>query len=82
MWSTCSKPSWPRNDETAHTLRVGLAARGTTVVNLLSSPGSGKTALLERNWNPRERSVPVAALTADLATENDAERLARSGVPV
>jgi hydrogenase nickel incorporation protein HypB len=72
-----------RNDEAAHTLRTELTARGTTVVNLLSSPGSGKTALLEHELTlARERSVPVAALTADLATENDAARLARSGVPV
>ncbi|MGW2503815.1 hydrogenase nickel incorporation protein HypB [Streptomyces sp. NPDC001588] len=72
-----------KNDRAADTLRAGLAARGTTVVNLLSSPGSGKTALLERELGlARERSVPVAALTADLATENDAARLARSGVPV
>ncbi|MFJ3235604.1 hydrogenase nickel incorporation protein HypB [Streptomyces sp. NPDC086787] len=72
-----------RNDESAHTLRTTLAARGTTVVNLLSSPGSGKTALLEHELRlARERSLPVAALTADLATENDAVRLARSGVPV
>ncbi|MCX4579529.1 hydrogenase nickel incorporation protein HypB [Streptomyces sp. NBC_01571] len=72
-----------KNDESAHTLRAELAARGTTVVNLLSSPGSGKTALLERELElARRRSVPVAALTADLATENDAVRLARSGVPV
>ncbi|MFD1659232.1 hydrogenase nickel incorporation protein HypB [Streptomyces caeni] len=72
-----------KNDRAAHTLRTKLAARGTTVVNLLSSPGSGKTALLERELVlARERSVPVAALTADLATENDAARLARSGVPV
>ncbi|WP_217242557.1 hydrogenase nickel incorporation protein HypB [Streptomyces sp. AC555_RSS877] len=72
-----------KNDATAHTLRARLAARGTAVVNLLSSPGSGKTALLERELLlARERSVPVAALTADLATENDATRLARSGVPV
>ncbi|MFE0516757.1 hydrogenase nickel incorporation protein HypB [Streptomyces sp. NPDC058964] len=72
-----------RNDQSAHTLRTGLAARGTTVVNLLSSPGSGKTALLEHELTlARERCVPVAALTADLATENDAARLARSGVPV
>ncbi|MGR6968618.1 hydrogenase nickel incorporation protein HypB [Streptomyces cynarae] len=72
-----------KNDQAAHTLRAELAARGTTVVNLLSSPGSGKTALLERELVlARERSVPVAALTADLATENDATRLARSGVPV
>ncbi|MET8286684.1 hydrogenase nickel incorporation protein HypB [Streptomyces sp. NPDC048448] len=72
-----------KNDQSAQTLRAELAARGTTVVNLLSSPGSGKTALLERELElARRRSVPVAALTADLATENDAVRLARSGVPV
>ncbi|MER5916169.1 hydrogenase nickel incorporation protein HypB [Streptomyces sp. NPDC001982] len=72
-----------RNDEAAHALRAHLTARGTTVVNLLSSPGSGKTALLEHELTlARERSVPVAALTADLATENDAARLARSGAPV
>ncbi|MFJ8111266.1 hydrogenase nickel incorporation protein HypB [Streptomyces sp. NPDC096132] len=72
-----------KNDASAHTLRDRLAARGTTVVNLLSSPGSGKTALLEQELlRARERSVSVAALTADLATENDATRLARAGVPV
>ncbi|WP_328788106.1 hydrogenase nickel incorporation protein HypB [Streptomyces sp. NBC_00273] len=72
-----------KNDATARVLRTELTARGTTVVNLLSSPGSGKTALLERELLlARERGVAVAALTADLATENDALRLARSGVPV
>ncbi|MFD6322566.1 hydrogenase nickel incorporation protein HypB [Streptomyces sp. NPDC058442] len=72
-----------KNTTVARLLRSELAARGTTVVNLLSSPGSGKTALLERELLlARERQVTVAALTADLATENDAERLARSGAPV
>ncbi|MDJ0385076.1 hydrogenase nickel incorporation protein HypB [Streptomyces sp. G-G2] len=72
-----------KNEAAAQTLRAALSARGTTIVNLLSSPGSGKTALLERELLlARERGVPVAALTADLATENDATRLARSGVPV
>ncbi|MEU0833331.1 hydrogenase nickel incorporation protein HypB [Streptomyces sp. NPDC005969] len=72
-----------KNDATARSLRAALTARGTIVVNLLSSPGSGKTELLERELGrARERGVPVAALTADLATENDAVRLARSGVPV
>ncbi|MFD8632471.1 hydrogenase nickel incorporation protein HypB [Streptomyces sp. NPDC059533] len=72
-----------KNDSAAQTLRTELGARGTTVVNLLSSPGSGKTALLERELGfARERGVPVAALTADLATENDAVRLARSGTLV
>ncbi|WP_326573296.1 hydrogenase nickel incorporation protein HypB [Streptomyces sp. NBC_00481] len=72
-----------KNDASAHELRAHLTARGTAVVNLLSSPGSGKTALLEQELlRARERSVAVAALSADLATENDAVRLARSGVPV
>ncbi|MDH6131271.1 hydrogenase nickel incorporation protein HypB [Kitasatospora sp. MAA4] len=72
-----------KNDICAHELRAELAARGTIVVNLLSSPGSGKTALLEQELLlARRRGLPVAALTADLATENDAVRLARSGVPV
>ncbi|MFI1970704.1 hydrogenase accessory protein HypB [Streptomyces cinnamoneus] len=72
-----------KNDALAGAVREELTARGTTVVNLLSSPGSGKTALLERVLlGMRARTVPVAALTADLATENDARRLARAGVPV
>jgi hydrogenase nickel incorporation protein HypB len=72
-----------KNDLGASELRAELAARGVVAVNLLSSPGSGKTALLEAELrSARERGVPVAALTADLATENDATRLARAGVPV
>ncbi|MGW4892029.1 hydrogenase nickel incorporation protein HypB [Kitasatospora sp. NPDC004240] len=72
-----------RNDDGARELRARLAAQGTVAVNLLSSPGSGKTALLEAELGlARDRGIPVAALTADLATENDATRLARSGAPV
>ncbi|MEV7188096.1 hydrogenase nickel incorporation protein HypB [Kitasatospora sp. NPDC093102] len=72
-----------RNDDSARRLRAALAGRGTVAVNLLSSPGSGKTALLEAELGlARRRGVAVAALTADLATENDARRLARSGAPV
>ncbi|MFE7378912.1 hydrogenase nickel incorporation protein HypB [Streptomyces zhihengii] len=72
-----------KNEAAADILRTELTARGTTVVNLLSSPGSGKTALLERELRlAAERGVTAAALTADLATENDARRLARSGLPV
>ncbi|MET9166727.1 hydrogenase nickel incorporation protein HypB [Streptomyces cellulosae] len=72
-----------KNDGLAASLRAELAGRGVMVVNLLSSPGSGKTELLARVLaRAVERRVPVAALTADLATENDALRLARSGAPV
>ncbi|MEU0007262.1 hydrogenase nickel incorporation protein HypB [Streptomyces sp. NPDC006314] len=72
-----------KNDDLAANLRGDLARQGVTVVNLLSSPGSGKTELLGRVLaRAVERDVAVAALTADLATENDAVRLARSGAPV
>jgi hydrogenase nickel incorporation protein HypB len=71
------------NDHSAEALRAELTARGTAVVNMLSSPGSGKTALLEAELRlAGQRGVTAAALTADLATENDARRLARSGAPV
>ncbi|MFF3615735.1 hydrogenase nickel incorporation protein HypB [Streptomyces sp. NPDC002580] len=72
-----------RNDENALALRGYLSDRGTVAVNLLSSPGSGKTALLEQLLaRATAGGTPAAAVTADLATENDATRLARSGAPV
>lgn len=72
-----------KNDQRAGTLRRELAARPTAMINLLSSPGSGKTELLEAELTlAAARGTAVAALTADLATENDARRLARAGVPV
>lgn len=72
-----------KNDTLAAGLRDDLGRRGVRMVNMLSSPGSGKTALLEALLRGAlARGVPAAALTADLATENDARRLARSGAPV
>jgi hydrogenase nickel incorporation protein HypB len=52
------------------------------VVSLVSSPGSGKTAFLEKTLSELRSKYRVAALVGDLATENDANRLARSGAPV
>jgi hydrogenase nickel incorporation protein HypB len=71
-----------RNDETAHALRARFEDAGVFVVNLVSSPGSGKTALLESTLRQMRAEFRVAALVGDLATENDAKRLARSGAPV
>ncbi|MFB7600389.1 hydrogenase nickel incorporation protein HypB [Streptomyces sp. NPDC056160] len=72
-----------KNGHLARDLREDLARRGVSAVNLLSSPGSGKTELLGRVLaRAVALDIPVAALTADLATENDARRLARSGAPV
>ncbi|MFJ5032977.1 hydrogenase nickel incorporation protein HypB [Streptomyces sp. NPDC088560] len=72
-----------RNDENAAALRRYLDRHGTIAVNLMSSPGSGKTELLELLLTRAlARGTRVAAVTADLATENDARRLARSRAPV
>jgi hydrogenase nickel incorporation protein HypB len=71
-----------QNDVLARSLRERFRRAGVFVVSLVSSPGAGKTALLERTLTllrPRHR---VAALVGDLATDNDAARLARSQVPV
>jgi hydrogenase nickel incorporation protein HypB len=71
-----------QNDELARDLRRRFQAAGTFVVNLVSSPGAGKTALLERTLTELRQRCRPAALVGDLATDNDAARLARSGVPV
>jgi hydrogenase nickel incorporation protein HypB len=72
-----------QNDVIARELRREFADAGALVVSLVSSPGSGKTSLLERTLSELlARGHRVAALVGDLATENDANRLARSGAPV
>ena len=71
-----------QNDVVARALRERFRAAGVFVVSLVSSPGSGKTAFLERTLTQLRASHRVAALVGDLATENDARRLARSQAPV
>jgi hydrogenase nickel incorporation protein HypB len=71
-----------QNDVEARTLRDRFRAAGVFVVSLVSSPGSGKTAFLEKTLTALRPNYHVAALVGDLATENDALRLARSQVPV
>ena len=71
-----------QNDIVARTLRDSFHAAGVFVVSLVSSPGSGKTAFLEKTLTLLRPNYRVAALVGDLATENDALRLARSHAPV
>ncbi len=70
------------NDRIAARLRSALDASGTLAVNLISSPGSGKTSLLEKTLEMLPRATRVAVLTGDIQTDNDARRLARYGFPV
>jgi len=72
-----------KNDLLAADLRARFGAAGLLAVNLVSSPGAGKTAFLERTLRElRHRGERVAALVGDLETDNDARRLAASGAPV
>ena len=70
------------NDVVARGLRERFHQAGVRVVSLVSSPGSGKTAFLERTLTMLQPRHRVAALVGDLATENDAARLRRSNARV
>jgi len=71
-----------RNDLLARELRERFRKAGVYVVSLVSSPGSGKTAFLEKTLTLLQPRARVAAVVGDLATDNDAVRLARSRAPV
>jgi hydrogenase nickel incorporation protein HypB len=71
-----------QNDVIARGLRERFREAGLLAVSLVSSPGSGKTAFLEKTLTLLHSRYRVAALVGDLATENDAARLARSQAPV
>ncbi|GGJ58365.1 hydrogenase nickel incorporation protein HypB [Deinococcus roseus] len=69
-----------KNDELARENRQTFQQAGVRAINLASSPGAGKTALLERTLSDLKETLRLAVAVGDLATENDAERLRRTGV--
>ena len=72
-----------KNDELAAALRERYSRAGALVLNLVSSPGTGKTAFLELTLRRlTQAGAKAAALVGDLETDNDARRLAASGAPV
>jgi hydrogenase nickel incorporation protein HypB len=71
-----------QNDVAARALRARFHEAGVYVVSLVSSPGAGKTAFLEKVLGWLHGRWRTAALVGDLATDNDARRLARSQAPV
>lgn len=66
-----------RNDELAADVRRILLESGVTALNLVSSPGAGKTLLLERTLERLGEEVRMAVVTGDVQTQNDADRLVR-----
>jgi hydrogenase nickel incorporation protein HypB len=71
-----------RNDQAAAENRAWLAERRIVALNLISSPGTGKTLLLERTLERLRDRVGCAVIAGDQYTDNDKQRLARTGVPV
>lgn len=68
------------NDRVARDLRERFVAARVTVIDLVSAPGAGKTELLVRTLRELSRRARCAAIVGDLATDNDARRLAATGV--
>jgi hydrogenase nickel incorporation protein HypB len=70
------------NDQLAARIRERLTAKHITTINLISSPGAGKTSLLERTIPLLNSRYRLAVLEGDIATTRDAERIEKLGVPV
>ena len=66
-----------RNNEIAETVRRRVESEAVVVLNLVSSPGAGKTALLECTLDALGDEMSIAVVTGDVQTQNDADRLAR-----
>jgi hydrogenase nickel incorporation protein HypB len=69
------------NDEQAQHNREHFNRHGVLAINLMSSPGAGKTSLLEATIDELSDSYRIVVIEGDLETENDAERIRRKGVP-
>ena len=71
-----------RNDLLAAELRKLFASKNVAVMNMVSSPGSGKTSLLEKTLGALSENLRVGVIEGDVQTDNDAARIAETGVPV
>lgn len=71
-----------KNDEIARRNRAMFSQRHLFVINLVSSPGSGKTSILERTLEYFNKRVKVAVIEGDVQTDIDAQRIARYDAPV
>lgn len=71
-----------KNNEIAAELRAAFTAKGIFTVNLLGSPGSGKTSLLEQTIRLLKDEINIGIIEGDLYTSKDADRIAAYGVPV
>lgn len=71
-----------KNEKIADQIRAELAARGNVALNIMGTPGAGKTSLLEKTFLHFRRRFPMAVIEGDIATLKDAERLKKLGMDV
>lgn len=76
---TVEKKVLSENDKLAADIRAQLKARGIAALNFVSSPGSGKTSLLERTLGALNNELRIGLIAGDVQTENDANRLKAAG---
>jgi len=70
-----------KNDEVADQNRRAFSEHGVFVINIVSSPGAGKTSLLEKTFEHLKGNLPLAVIEGDVQTDLDAQRVARYNVP-
>ncbi|HEX9015011.1 MAG TPA: hydrogenase nickel incorporation protein HypB [Chloroflexota bacterium] len=70
-----------KNDEIARQNREAFKRQGVFVVNIVSSPGAGKTSILEKTAERLRGRVKLAVIEGDVQTDLDAQRVARYGIP-
>ncbi len=71
-----------KNDQIASELRKKFQTKGIFVINLLSSPGSGKTSLIERTAEQLKDKINISVIVGDVQTDNDAKRIGSLNIPV
>lgn len=71
-----------KNDQIASELRNKFSSKNMFVINLLSSPGSGKTSLIERTVEYLKGKINISVIVGDVQTDNDAKRIGKLGIPV
>jgi hydrogenase nickel incorporation protein HypB len=76
---TIEKKVLSENDKLAADIRAQLKQRGIVALNFVSSPGSGKTSLLEKTLGALNNELRIGLIAGDVQTENDANRLLRAG---
>jgi hydrogenase nickel incorporation protein HypB len=71
-----------KNDQIASALKLKFKSKGLFVINLLSSPGSGKTSLIEKTVDYLKGKLNISVIVGDVQTDNDAKRIGKLNIPV